>query len=94
MTVTGDSAPEDAGLLVLNDRQVEPLFSIHTQRCRERVARQLAAEERSMRALLDAGTFRRVDLPSSLRAALVNVNTLAEFAEFQASQGDDPPRAP
>jgi len=70
------------GLVTSHDGVVEPLFAVYTARCRPLVARQIAAGRRSMRALVDAGSFIRAEAPHAIRAALVNVNTPAELAAY------------
>lgn len=70
------------GLVTINDGQREPLFSVYAASCLPLVNHHLDAGKRSLQALLNAGRFVEVVLPSPLQPALVNVNTPEEFTRW------------
>lgn len=72
-------APLDAGLAVVNDTQIEPLFSVYTPTCLARIDQQVAQGRRSLHALIEAGGFERIAAPPPIVSALVNVNTPEEW---------------
>ena len=68
------------GLAVQREGKAEPLFSVYTPACLPLAGARLAAGRLSLRGLIEAGAFARVDAPDWVTARLVNVNTPEEWA--------------
>jgi molybdopterin-guanine dinucleotide biosynthesis protein A len=69
------------GLIVDNSGQWEPLFSIYTREIAPLIATQMVQPRRSLHALIKAGEFAFVELPTSFTASLTNVNTPEEWQQ-------------
>lgn len=67
------------GLVVDNQGQWEPLFSIYTAQCLPLIEENLRAERRSLHALIKRGEFDFVKAPLEIQKQLVNVNTPEEW---------------
>jgi len=81
-----ESRALDDGLVTAHAAGVEPLFAVYTTRCRPLVARRIAEGRRSLRGLVEAGRFVRVDAPPSILEAIVNVNTKEELAAYREAR--------
>lgn len=67
------------GLAATRDGQLEPLFSVYTPAVLPLVDAQIEKSRRSLRRLIEAGEFRRVEAPSEVAGKLANVNTPQDF---------------
>ena len=67
------------GLVVLNEGQWEPLFSVYPPACLPLIESRLAAGRLSLHGLIEAGEFARADAPGWVAAQLVNINTPEEL---------------
>jgi molybdopterin-guanine dinucleotide biosynthesis protein A len=67
------------GLAATRDGQLEPLFSVYTPAVLPLVDAQIEKGRRSLRRLIEAGEFGRVEAPADVASKLVNVNTPEEF---------------
>lgn len=67
------------GLAATRDGRLEPLFSIYTPAALDLVEERLAAGQRSLRRLITAGDFARIEAPSEVAEKLANINTPEEF---------------
>ncbi len=72
--------PGPHGLAVLLRDAPEPLFSVYTPACLPLAEARLAEGRRSLRGLIEAGNFVRVDAPDWAAARLRNVNTPEDWA--------------
>ncbi len=75
--------PGPHGLAVLRDSSPEPLFSVYTPACLPLAEARLSEGRRSLRGLIEAGNFARVDAPDWVAVRLMNVNTPEEWAGVQ-----------
>ena len=74
--------PGPHGLAVVRGGTAEPLFSLYAPACLPLASARLGEGRRSLRGLIEAGSFARVDAPNWIAARLVNVNTPEEWAEI------------
>jgi molybdopterin-guanine dinucleotide biosynthesis protein A len=75
--------PSDDGAAVQGaEGRIEPLFSVYSVRCRERINACLAAGQRSPTDFIRAGRFRMVAAPDFVQSALEHANTPEEWAEI------------
>lgn len=72
--------PGPHGLAVLQDGEAEPLFSVYTPDCLPIAESRLADGRLSLRGLIKAADFTRVDAPAWVAARLVNINTPEDWA--------------
>ena len=73
------------GLVTVNDKQREPLFSIYTPHCLPRIEAHLSEGKRSLQSLINKGNFQFAELPAALASALTNVNTPDDLAAWHQS---------
>ncbi len=71
------------GLIVENDGQWEPLFSLYTVECLPLIEENIQAGRHSMHALIKRGNFDFVRAPPEIREQLLNVNTPEEWCAMQ-----------
>ena len=76
------------GLIVVSEGRWEPLFSVYRPECLPLIEARLAAGQRSLHGLIEAGQFALASAPDWLSAQLANVNTPAEWqaAKKQSKQ--------
>ena len=73
------ASTSEHGLVVLNEGQWEPLFSVYAPACLPLIESRLAAGRLSLHGLIEAGEFARADAPGWVAAQLVNINTPEEL---------------
>ena len=73
------ASTSEHGLVVLNEGQWEPLFSVYAPACLPLIESRLAAGRLSLHGLIEAGDFARADAPGWVAAQLVNINTPEEL---------------
>lgn len=81
-------APLADGLITTDAGGIEPLFACYTARCLAMARAHLAAGQRAMHRLVEAGDFRRVAIPERLLTRLADVDTPADW-----DRAHTPPRA-
>lgn len=74
---------EGDGVVTLREGRMEPLFSLYALGALPLLAARLERSELALRAAIDAGDFRRIEVPPSIAGALLNVNTPEELAELE-----------
>lgn len=82
LSEAGQFTPLPDGLIVCNEQQREPLFSVYTASCYPRVCQHLAEGRRSLHSLIDAGNFLFFQAPSAVAVALTNVNTPEDWEKL------------
>ncbi len=70
------------GLATMREGKLEPLFSVYTPAVLPLVDERIAAGRRSLRGLIEAGNFGRVEAPPEVAQKLRNVNTPGEFEDL------------
>jgi molybdopterin-guanine dinucleotide biosynthesis protein A len=80
-----EESQAEHGLIIENDEQWEPLFSIYTANCLPLIEENLQAERRSLHALIKRGQFGFVPTPLEIQKQLINVNTPEEWAALDDS---------
>lgn len=75
------------GLATQRGGQIEPLFSVYDPAVLPRVDARIAAGDLSLRRLIAAGGFDRVEPPPSVGERLLNINTPGELREFLGPKG-------
>ena len=73
------ASTSEHGLVVLNEGQWEPLFSVYAPACLPLIESRLAAGRLSLHGLIEAGDFARADAPGWVAVQLVNINTPEEL---------------
>jgi molybdopterin-guanine dinucleotide biosynthesis protein A len=71
------------GLIVVNNGNWEPLFSIYTPACLPLIEARLAVGKRSLHGLIEAGQFAFRDAPDWIAAQLANINTPEQWQALQ-----------
>jgi molybdopterin-guanine dinucleotide biosynthesis protein A len=74
------------GLVVSHGGGIEPLFAVYTQSCRSEAQRRLLAGERALHRLITACDIPHVAAPAWVVGQLQNINTPAEWEQFQLRQ--------
>lgn len=72
-------APLADGLITTDTGGIEPLFACYTAHCMTMAHAHLAAGQRAMHRLVEAGDFRRIAIPEHLLTRLADVDTPAEW---------------
>ena len=72
------------GLIVENEGQWEPLFSIYSAACLPIIEENIKAGRRSLHALIKRGEFDFVKAPLEIEEQLLNVNTPEEWRAIQS----------
>lgn len=67
------------GLVTMREGHLEPLFSVYTAGALPLIEEHIAASRLSMRGLIKAGDFHRLDAPPDIAARLANINTPGEL---------------
>lgn len=76
-------APLADGLITSDAGGIEPLFACYTAHCLTTARAHLAAGQRAMHRLIEAGDFRRVAIPAHLLPRLNDVDTPDEWKRIQ-----------
>jgi molybdopterin-guanine dinucleotide biosynthesis protein A len=74
---------KEHGLIVVNNGNWEPLFSIYTPACLPLIEARLAVGKRSLHGLIEAGQFAFRDAPDWIAAQLANINTPEQWQALQ-----------
>ncbi len=88
------SRQQTHGLVVSHPAGIEPLFSVYTQSCRSEAQRRLIAGERALHRLIAACEIPHIAAPAWVIAQLQNINTPAEWEQFQQQQHQKSAKVP
>ncbi len=75
------------GLATVIGQHLEPMFSVYTPASRSLISDHIAKGELSLRGLIEAGQFDRVEAPAWLTGCLRNVNSPGDLAEVEHRLG-------
>ncbi len=82
------------GLVISHAAGIEPLFAVYTQSCRSEAQRRLLAGERALHRLIAASDIPHVAAPAWVIGQLQNINTPAEWEQFQQRQNQKSANVP
>jgi molybdopterin-guanine dinucleotide biosynthesis protein A len=74
---------EGDGLAVLNNGQIEPLFSVYSPSALPLLNSAINSGRRSLVRCIEVGNFRKTEIPAEFASALTNVNTREELQKVR-----------